>query len=66
MMEGLVEGSNGRGRPRLQYLRNIADDVGCVTYEAIKSKSLVIRDDCVEIIIEIISFTDTTVTVYIF
>ena len=29
MMEGLVEGSNGRGRPRLQYLRQIADDVGC-------------------------------------
>ena len=39
MMEGLVEGSNGRGRPRLQYLRQIADDVGCDTYEGIKRLS---------------------------
>ena len=37
MMEGLlVEGSNGRGRPRLQYLRQVADNVGCVTYEGIR------------------------------
>ena len=39
MMEGLVEGSNGRGRPRLQYLRQIAEDVGCDTYEGIKRLS---------------------------
>ena len=39
LIERLVEGSNGRGRPRLQYLRQIADDVGCVTYEGIKRRS---------------------------
>ena len=35
----MMEGSNGRSRPRLQYLRQIADDMGCVTYEGVKSMS---------------------------
>lgn len=36
VMEGLVEGKNGRGRQRLQYATQIVEDVGCKKYVEMK------------------------------
>ena len=35
-MEGRVEDKNCRGRPRLEYVKQIASDVGCDSYVEMK------------------------------
>ena len=36
ILEGTVEGHNGKGRQRLEYMKQIIDDVGCSGYCKIK------------------------------
>ena len=36
VMEGRVEDKNCRGRPRLEYVKQIASDVGCGSYVEMK------------------------------
>ena len=36
ILEGSVEGRNCRGRPRLEYIRQVMEDTGCHTYREMK------------------------------
>ena len=38
-MEGTVEGKEYRERPRLEYIKQIMEDVNCETYEEMKRKA---------------------------
>ena len=39
ILEGLVDGKNHRGRPRLQYISQIIEDQGCSSYQELKRKA---------------------------
>ena len=39
IIEGYVAGKRPRGRPRLRYMDQIKEDVGCKTYEEMKRKA---------------------------
>ncbi|KAI5739063.1 hypothetical protein M8J77_014529 [Diaphorina citri] len=36
LIEGMVEGTNQRGRPRKEYIRDVETDMGCQTYMELK------------------------------
>ena len=39
IIEGYTEGKRGRGRPTLQYMKQIIGDVSCNSYEEMKQKA---------------------------
>lgn len=39
ILEGVIDGKNHRGRPRLQYISQIMEDQGCNSYQELKRKA---------------------------